>query len=297
MSTIAAAPAATTFASSDRRVGGFLVLTFALSWGSWLIALLLGGDLSSPAVFAFYAIGGFGPSLAAVVYRLRGVRSPRVPRPGRLALWLPAAIGLGAAPAVLAATLGPLVGAPALGIADITASFADSGLLPFLLIATMAGPLSEEFGWRGYVQPRLRARLSPLATAGVLGTIWALWHVPLFLLTGTSQSSLGAVEAVGFLACMVPMSLTYWFISERLRGGVPAAVVMHYAGNVSLSLLPFTALTGGLIFAATVLVTAGVLVAVPAVGARTSRRALGAERSGTQVGAAVTGTGRRSRGV
>ncbi|WP_154795652.1 type II CAAX endopeptidase family protein [Occultella kanbiaonis] len=274
MSTIATAPAATTFAPPDRRVGGFLALTFALSWGSWLVAVLLGGDLSSPAVFVFYAIGGFGPSLAALIYRLRGVRSPRVARAGRLALWLPAAIGLGAAPAVLAGALGPLFGAPAIGMADVTAAFAGSDLLPFLLIATMAGPLSEEFGWRGYVQPRLRARFSPIATAAVLGTIWALWHVPLFLLPGTSQSSLGAVEAVGFLACMVPMSLTYWFISERLLGGVPSAVVMHYAGNVSLSLLPFTAPTGGPIFAATVLVTAVVLLVVPAVGARPARAAV-----------------------
>ncbi|TDE94237.1 CPBP family intramembrane metalloprotease [Occultella glacieicola] len=208
-------------------------------------------------------IGGFGPSLAALVQRLRGIRTPRSARVSRIARWLPAAALLGAAPAVIAAVAGPLFGAPALTMDDVTATFAGSGLLQFLLIATVAGPLAEEFGWRGYLQPRLRVRLSPVATAGVLGTVWALWHLPLFLLTGTWQSTLGPVEGLGFLVSMVPMSLTYWFISERLRGGVPAAVVMHYAGNVALSLLPFTALAGGLCFLVGVLgIAAALLVAV-----------------------------------
>ena len=43
------------------------------------------------------------------------------------------------------------------------------GPLLFVLTALVTGPLSEEFGWRGYAQPRLRRRFSPLVTSLVLG--------------------------------------------------------------------------------------------------------------------------------
>ncbi|MFW6597444.1 CPBP family intramembrane glutamic endopeptidase [Propionibacteriaceae bacterium Y2011] len=243
--------------SRPSSVIGFLLLTLALSWGAWLLGLLLGGDLADPLVFGCFAVGTCGPTLAALLYRLRGVRSPRTADVRRIARWLPAAVLLGALPVVLAALVGPLLGDRALGLDDVTAGFAATGLLPFLLFATVTGPLSEEFGWRGFVQPRLRERFSPIVTAGILGSIWGIWHLPLALFPGTFQSALGPLELVGFVVSMVPMSLTYWFVTERLAGGVPAAVLMHYATNVALTLLPFTGLAGSL-----VLLTAITLIAV-----------------------------------
>ena len=269
MTSTTAVPALTNPTERPGRIGGFLALTFGVSWAAWLASLLFGGDISSPLVFVLYAIGGFGPSLAALIYRLGGIRSPRVARARSLAVWLPVALVCGAAPAVLAALLGPLFGAPALTGAEPAVAVASSGgLVMFLVTSAMAGPLSEEFGWRGYLQPRLRARFSPTVTALVLGAIWALWHTPLFLLVGTWQSGLGVGQALGFLVTMVPMSLTYWLVSERLRGGVPGAVALHLAGNMALVLLPFTALASGVIYLGTVLVVALVVLLVPASGAR-----------------------------
>lgn len=273
MTSTTAVPTPRSSATHTGRIPGFLALTFGISWLAWATALLLGGDLSSPVVFVFFALGGAGPSLAALIYRLRGIGSPRLARAGSAGGWLPVAIVCAAAPAVLAAVLGPVFGAPALTGAEPAAVLADNGgLLLFLATSAFAGPLSEEFGWRGYLQPRLRTRFSPVATTLVLGTIWALWHIPLFLLAGTWQSGLGLGQGLGFLVTMVPMSLTYWFVSERLRGGVPGAVVFHLVGNVMLTLLPFTALAGGVVYLATVLVIALVVLLLPGSGARSSAR-------------------------
>ncbi|KON73499.1 hypothetical protein M768_11190 [Cellulosimicrobium cellulans F16] len=224
-------------------LAAFWALAFGLSWASWGAAWLLGGDLADPVVFALFALGGFGPTLAALVLRAAGRRSPRTARWGAAGRWLPAAVGIGAAPAVLTALVVPSLGGPTADLSAGAAAVAGAGgPLLFALVSLCAGPLSEEFGWRGYAQPRLRRRLPPLATSVVLGAVWAVWHLPLFALTGTWQSSLGlvSVEAVLFLLAMIPLSSAYWLVSERLRGGVPAAVALHLVGNAALTFLAVT---------------------------------------------------------
>jgi len=58
------------------------------------------------------------------------------------------------------------------------------GLLPAMAIALFIGPI-EELGWRGVALPLLQRRFAPLWSALILGTFWAVWHAPSFLLSGT----------------------------------------------------------------------------------------------------------------
>ena len=66
--------------------------------------------------------------------------------------------------------------------------------LPLLII----GPLSEEIGWRGYALERLQTRWNALTSSLIVGLVWALWHLPLFMMVGTSQHELG-IPFIGFL--------------------------------------------------------------------------------------------------
>ena len=118
-------------------------------------------------------------------------------------VWLAPALLLGAAPAVAAALLTGSFDLTATGqrVADVGGALAVVGLVLF------AGPLSEEFGWRGYAQPRLRLLLSPGKTSLVLGVAWGVWHLPLFLLTGTSQSTLGLLSWQGLLFSAIAVTL------------------------------------------------------------------------------------------
>lgn len=54
-------------------------------------------------------------------------------------------------------------------------------IIPFALHLFIYGPLPEELGWRGYVLDRLQARWNALVSSLILGAMWALWHLPLFL--------------------------------------------------------------------------------------------------------------------
>jgi membrane protease YdiL (CAAX protease family) len=50
---------------------------------------------------------------------------------------------------------------------------------PSMLVTFFLGPFGEEFGWRGYLLPRLARQFSVLPAVLVVGVVWALWHWPL----------------------------------------------------------------------------------------------------------------------
>lgn len=240
----------------------YLGLTFALSWGLLLVAGVVGGSVRDPNVL--FVVGTAGPTIAALALWLAGRRRTRtsagaVRTAGR---WLPPALLLGIAPGVVAAASTPLLGGPSTDL-DAAARFVDgvggpAAAIAFLLVA---GPLAEEFGWRGYAQPRLRRALSPVGTAVVLGVVWAVWHVPLFLLDGTAQAAMGwaTPRTALYLIAFVPLSYTFWYVSERLAGGVAAAVVLHLATNIGLSLLAPDSATASLVTTVTTTALAALL--------------------------------------
>ena len=45
----------------------------------------------------------------------------------------------------------------------------------------------EELGWRGVAQPEMELGLGHSAAAVLVGVIWAVWYLPLFVLPGVGQ--------------------------------------------------------------------------------------------------------------
>ena len=133
------------------------------------------------------------------------------------------------------------------------------GPLVALVYTFLAGPVAEEFGWRGYVQPRLRQTHGILATTALLGAAWAGWHVPLFFLNGTGQHDLGlfTLPGLAFFLGFFPLTYLLLFVTEHLRGGVPAAILMHAAWNLSDELVPAPGAGGTWLKLAVLFATAG----------------------------------------
>lgn len=249
-----------------RRLVPFAVICLVLSWVPWLVLMLLRADVNHGVAALVFALAASGPSLAALVMWLAGGGRRR--RSGiRLGLWPVAAVLLGAAPPLLSAAILNGGNLPLLGQHAATVVAGVGGPLGALAYTLVSGPLSEEFGWRGYVQPRLRDHLGRTATVAVLGAAWGLWHVPLFFLVGTSQNGKGLLTVQGalFFVTIFLVTCLALFVSERLHGGVWSAILLHAAWNFANAVTP----AGGNIGA---ILETGIFAAIAALVVLTWRR-------------------------
>lgn len=100
-------------------------------------------------------------------------------------------------------------------------------LLPAIGFMLVLGPV-EEFGWRGLALPILQRRLTPLAAGLVLGTIWGVWHLPAFFLSGTAQSAWGFWP---FLFGSIAVSVILTGMFNAAKGSILIAALFHFQLN------------------------------------------------------------------
>ncbi len=197
-------------------IASFVVIAFGSSWA-------MTGLLSVSLLFGLVAL--FGPTVGAVVVswadgslvELRDrLTARRSPWSVLVAFGIPFAV-TGAA-AVLWAIAGN--GAPGLG---------SVGAIEILIFVLVIG---EETGWRGFLLPRLRGRMSLPAAGIVTGIVWSLWHLPIYL-----QPGQGLAAFAVFAWWVIPFALVMAFVVERARFSIVVATVMHGAGNIALPIL------------------------------------------------------------
>ncbi len=54
-------------------------------------------------------------------------------------------------------------------------------VITFIYTFFFGGGTNEEPGWRGFALPRLQLKFSPLISSLILGLIWGLWHMPIYI--------------------------------------------------------------------------------------------------------------------
>lgn len=94
----------------------------------------------------------------------------------------------------------------------------------------------EEIGWRGFAQPRLQNKCSPLAAALVIGIAWASWHAPLFLtqIWDTPRSDFS--QFLVYVLAVVGLSVVMAWIRNG-SGSTLAAILAHASVNCALGIL------------------------------------------------------------
>jgi len=102
-------------------------------------------------------------------------------------------------------------------------------LSPPLLLSLTTGPLGEEAGWRGFLQPRMAGRYSPLKLSLALGVIWSLWHIPLYWNTVFASPALTVRFTIMTVCASVLMTVLWGFT----RASVFWAIIFHWTLNVS----------------------------------------------------------------
>ncbi len=215
-------------------VPAYFVLAYVLSWACMGTAAWLS---SSNGIIAW--IGGFMPAVSAViVLAITEGRAGLKQMLGRLLAWRvgfrwylvallsPLALVLMALP--FHSWLGGRV-LPDLGASFWTQSLPSIGIL-LVMICTFGVFMSagEEIGWRGYALPRLQARFGPWWATLILGVLWGIWHLPLFLIPGAAQYGM---SFPGFVLASVGYSVIYTCLINRGRGSVLLASLFHSSGN------------------------------------------------------------------
>lgn len=107
--------------------------------------------------------------------------------------------------------------------------------IPYLLMMIFLGGGQEEFGWRGYALPRLEKQLGLWFANIVLGVIWACWHLPLWFITGTSQTYM---NFGGFMLLTIGYSFLFSWI-RNISGNRPfSGLFVHGVANAFIPFMP-----------------------------------------------------------
>ena len=220
--------------ASPRALATFLSVTFVSSWSCWIAAGVLGGGIGDVLAIS----GRFGPLLGAVVATVavdrRSFRDFVLERLGSLAPWWLWPLAL-LSPALVVLTA--LAVAAASG--DTLGEFNDLATLylivpAFVGVLALGGPLGEEAGWRGLALDPMQARLGPLWASVLLGLVWGLWHLPLFL--DATQVQHGLPLAV-YLGQTTATSFVYTWVWNRSTS-LPLVIALHTSTNLSAGVFP-----------------------------------------------------------
>jgi uncharacterized protein len=222
----------------------FFVMAYVFSWivwSPWVLgedgAKVLPPGLSVPTSAARLLLAAgilAGPSLSAVIMTATTEGRDGVRRLlGRLALWR---VGM---PWYLFSLLGvPLImllgtmiysgNLPNLGALG-GPSYLLSYLATYVFVMALGGPLFEEIGWRGFALARMEALHGPLLASVILGVLWALWHLPEFLVPSWAASSGGGgiLGITLFIVTAITFTIVITWVFNNTRASVLLAILVH----------------------------------------------------------------------
>lgn len=224
----------------------FFVLAFVLPWAVWGTTIAEQHGVLSwhvPSSLAFWlgltiaaylaaALSGGTPAVLDLLRRLVRVRVAWV--------YYVAALLLVPLIAGIAILVGKLFG----GSANVGEEVSAGALPAVFALNLWLFLITEETAWRGLALPRLQNRMSPLGAALLLGLVWGVWHVPLFLTEGTFQAR---IPFLGFMLSILATSVMISWLYNRARGSVLIAALCHASTDVTIAYLGVMT-SGGLLF-------------------------------------------------
>jgi membrane protease YdiL (CAAX protease family) len=213
----------------------------------WLPTALLGSQVTSSPWLIPYLLGGFGPSLAALILTAGQQDDSARRLLGRLVDWRRISPGWYAFiflvfPLIVAAVflISLALGLETAGFAGLArAQVNPAFLIGLLLLGVITGPLSEELGWRGYALDRLQDRWRPLIASLILVPFHWAWHLPLFFIQGSTQAEWGlfSQESLFFLLALAPLTILMTWVYNHNQRSILAAVLLHFTYNFTIGLV------------------------------------------------------------
>lgn len=109
--------------------------------------------------------------------------------------------------------------------------------LPVLLLQMVTTGLAEEPGWRDFALARMQHTMGPLRSALVLGPLWGLWHLPLFLTDWGGWPDASWTRPVVFMIFCIAFNVVMSWVFNRTGESLPLSMLMHAGLNTFASTL------------------------------------------------------------
>lgn len=218
-----------------KQIGFYLLYTFSITWLCWVI-IIIGNRYfnaflyAGPLFWVLYTIGSLGPAISSyIIYRqfnenfheksfVKFIFGMKLNVKawlifGSYFIWRFFMIWI------------------AFGIQKpISMILLISMLINLLLIIPQGG--LEELGWRGILQPRLEKVFAYFPSVLIVGVIWGIWHLPLWLIQGTVQSEFPFVL---YLLSGIVLSFTFTTLYKYTKN-IFLCVLSHAWFNVCIGL-------------------------------------------------------------
>ncbi len=215
----------------------FLIGTFTLSGMAFALMFALPSAQSPEGMpgLPVWLIAIWSPSVMAMILAYSN---------GELAGLLSRLIafrGLGMSWVIVAIPLMILVAAIILTWRELSFKDFTPGLIVMLLALNLfLGPLGEEMGWRGFLQPSFEERLGWLPATLAVSAIWAIWHAPLWAIASPQSEIPFLIFTVHVIAYGLLMASAQSLAPHSL---VPA-VLLHLLFNVTAAVALISNIAG-----------------------------------------------------
>ena len=187
----------------SQNIRRYLLATFTFSWIFWGIIIIANQfDLlhyGTPLSMVFFIFGGLMPMICGIWVKKKystkddfKAFTKSIINPRHHLFWYIIVIGL------------------AFIFTFLPTLFGGAKMIQPLYMALLGFPIMiiggglEKIGWRGFLQPALQKKFSPLNSTLILGIFWAVWHLPLWFIPGSSQSSWSFLN---YLITVIALSL------------------------------------------------------------------------------------------
>jgi len=224
----------------------FFVFTFLWSWLFWGIAVLLSQGNTQDVVFPSFGIefalmflGANGPIIGAIISirTIEGKGSIKKFFKSFLSIkfgwkvWLSIFLVLG------------LTGIISWIIPEFFGEERVSTFLPsiyifpiYIIMMIFLGGGQEEIGWRGYIMPYLEKKYGLIIGGLILGIIWAIWHLPLWFVVGSTQKYM---SFLGFMIMCIGYSYFFSWVIKESGNRLFSGLVAHGVANAFAALFPY----------------------------------------------------------